>query len=90
MKRTLVIALVFCSVLYLGDYLSLRFRISKSRAPFGSVTIKSYYAVKQKNGTTEMYFLNPQTETCVHSLFPHLGYLPCWYLSRRTTQRINL
>jgi hypothetical protein len=27
--------------------------------------------------------------TCVHSLFPHMGYQPCWYLSRHSEQRTN-
>src|ERR1035441_8539805 len=31
-----------------------------------------------------------QTEFCVRSLFPHLGYIPCWYLRRHATKRIEI
>ena len=48
------------------------------------------YAVAQKNGKTEFLFNPPQAETCVHTLFPHAGWLPCWYLSRYPEQRTNI
>jgi hypothetical protein len=90
MKRVFIIIALALAALYAGDYVSVRYRILKSRSPFGTLNIQRYYAVKKKNGEPDFYFEQPQTQTCVHSLFPHFGYSPCWYLSRRTVQRINL
>ena len=90
LKRWLITACLLLSVVYVGDYLSVRFRIPRSREPFGTVQIQRYYAVKQKDGKIEFMFDPPENQVCVRSLFPHLGSTPCWYLSRRTTQRINM
>jgi hypothetical protein len=87
--RVLTIVLVLLAVVYLGDDLSLRFRIPPSRELLGTVTIQRYDAIAEKNNKTEFDFENPITVTCVHSLFPHMGYQPCWYLSRHSEQRIN-
>jgi hypothetical protein len=88
--RILAIAALLLSVLYVGDYLLVRYRIPKDRDPLGIVQVQPYYAVPQKNKTTEFYFLNPQSQTCVHSLFPHLGYSPCWCLNIKKQKRINM
>ena len=90
MKRILFIIILALAVLYVGDYLSLHYKIPKGRAQFGVVRIQSYYAVGLKSGKTEFMFLGPKNQTCVNSLFPHLGYSPCWYLKRKKTQRINM
>ena len=90
MKRILFIVLLALAVLYVGDYLSLRCRIPKGRAQFGVVKIQSYYAVGLKSGKTDFMFLGPKNQTCVHSLFPHIGDSPCWYLNRKKVQRINM
>jgi hypothetical protein len=54
------------------------------------VIIQSYYAVGLKSGKTEFMFLGPKNQACVHSLFPHFGDSPCWYLNRKKVQRINM
>src|ERR1700733_8659865 len=82
------IALV--ALLYLGDYLALRFRIPGGREPFGTVHIRPYLAVPQKNGKTEFIADDPRDQACVHSLFPHMGDLPCWYVERQKNQRIDM
>jgi hypothetical protein len=88
--RTFLVAILSLSLLYFCDYLSVRYKIPKSRESFGSVQIQPYYAVPLKDGKTEFYFLDPHNETCVHSLFPHLGYRPCWYVNRNKQKRINV
>ena len=90
MKRILFVCILALAVLYAGDYLSLRYQIPKGRAQFGVVKIQSYYAVWLKSGKTEFMFLGPKNQTCVHSLFPHFGDSPCWYLNRKKVQRINM
>jgi hypothetical protein len=90
MRRIALIVVGLFALLYAGDYASVRFRIPKSRDPFGVVQVRPYYAVRQKNGEPEFYFLAPENQVCVHSLFPHLGYNPCWYVRRHTQKRIDL
>lgn len=72
------------------DFAVLRIRIATSRDPYGSVTVKHYYAVQQKNGKTQFIFEPPQDESCVNALFPHSGEMPCWYLSRHPEQRTDI
>ena len=90
MRRILVVAVLSLLILYVGDYLSLRYQIPKGRAQFGVVKIQSYYAVGLKSGKTEFMFLGPKNQPCVHSIFPHFGDSPCWYLRRKSVQRINM
>jgi hypothetical protein len=75
---------------FLADYGVFRLRVLTGRSPYGSVVVRNYYAVPQKNGKTEFIFDPPASWTCVHSLFPHQGYPPCWYLSRHPEQRTDL
>ena len=89
-RRWLVIALLLLLTLYAGDYLSLKYRIPGGRAQFGSVQTRTSYAVKQKNTKTEYYFNPPENETCVNSLFPQLGYNPCWYVERHRVKQIEM
>lgn len=94
MKRKLAIAVLSLAAIFLlvyaGDYAVLRYRIAKNRNPFGSVTVYPYYAVEEKNHKTEFVPENAETDTCVRSLFPHLGYSPCWYLSRHTEKATEI
>jgi hypothetical protein len=61
-----------------------------SHDPLGTITIKRYYAVGLKNGKTEMYYADPETQTCVNSVFPHRGYSPCWYVRRHNVKEISI
>jgi len=89
MKRVFLFAAMALVLLYAGDYLSVRYRIP-NREPLGTVKIQRYYAVRQKDRKTEYYFLDPENRQCVHSLFPQMGFSPCWYLSRKTKQEIDM
>jgi hypothetical protein len=75
---------------YAADYMVFRYRVAANRQPFAQITVSSYEAVPQKNGKTEFIFNPPETQTCVHALFPHFGYQPCWYLQRHREQRIDI
>ena len=82
-------------VLYVGDYLYLRIRMRhpKPADPFETLKSLRILAIPEKNGKTEYEVdsLNPeQTVTCVHSLFPHFGYSPCWYIKPRINQPIPM
>ena len=87
-RRWAFAAVLLVVVVYLGDYLAVRF--PGSRNPYGSVTVQPYYAIRLKSKKTEFDFdVSPETKVCVHSLFPHMGDPPCWYASRHTQERID-
>lgn len=88
LARWTFISVLLILFVYVGDYLAVRF--PGSRNPYGTVNVQPYYAIHLKNKKTEFDFnVPPQTQVCVRSLFPHLGYPPCWYASRQTQQRID-
>jgi hypothetical protein len=78
-----VLALV---LLYTGDYASARFRLPNNRQTLGSVDVQIMWAIKQKNGRIDYELGDIETQPCLRSLFPHLGYTPCWYLTRHRNQ----
>jgi hypothetical protein len=89
-QRVFVSLVLGVGILYVADYLVLRYRVATNRNAYGTVTVQPYYAVPRKDGKTEYMFDDPQDQTCVHSIFPHLGDSPCWYLNRNKQKRINM
>jgi hypothetical protein len=89
-KRLSISLVLGFALLYASDYLMLRYRVAANRNPYGTVTVQPYYAVPRKDHRTEYMFDDPRDETCVHSLFPHFGDSPCWYLNRNKQKRINM
>jgi hypothetical protein len=85
-KHALWIVPVLMGIAFVADYAALRM----SANPTGSVMVKRYYAVGLKNGKTEMYYADPENQMCVNSIFPHLGYTPCWYLRRHNVKQIDI
>jgi hypothetical protein len=88
--RWLLIAVgVVLLALYAGDYLTVRYRMARARPgePLEEVTF--YYATLLKNGRVQVFYDQPQTEVCVHALFPQLGYRPCWYSHQHNVRRIG-
>ena len=69
-------------LIYVGDDLSVRYRMTRHSAndPFETVTI--FYATKLKGGKVEIYYNQPASDVCVHALLPHLGHNPCWYMGQ--------
>jgi hypothetical protein len=94
LKRLIVVglssALAITAVAYAVDYFLFRSRLSSNRQPYGQVTVNRYDAITQKSGKTQFIFNPPETQTCVHALFPREGYTPCWYLERHTEQRTDI
>src|ERR1035438_2013297 len=89
MKRILIIAVVLAGILYLADFLSVRFRIP-ARDTFGTVTVHTYYVVKLKNGRTEYDYAGDHDVSCSNSMFPQFGVKPCWYARRHTEEQIKI
>jgi hypothetical protein len=94
LKRAVVLGLSFAlgvtGFVYAVDYGVFRYRVAENRQPFGQVTVMPYYAVPQKSGKTQYIFNPPESQTCVHALFPRAGYVPCWYLQRHIEQRTDI
>jgi hypothetical protein len=76
-------------VSYAADFSVFEVRSRSGRA-FDTRKITPTYAVPQKNGLDEFMFGDPVTVTCVHSLFPHSGDQPCWYLDRNGAKPIAM
>jgi len=94
-KRILIAVLAALALVFCGDYLFIRVRMlhPKPTDPFESLKTLRVLAIPEKNGKTEYEVdsQNPeQTVTCVHSLFPHAGYSPCWYVKPRINQPIPM
>ena len=94
-KRVLISFALLLGLLYGCDYLSVRIRMlhPKPADPFESFKALRVLAIPEKNGKTEyeVDVQNPeQTVTCIHSLFPHYGYSPCWYVKPRLNQPIPM
>ena len=78
--RRLALAVVLLAALtYAGDYLAVRMRMASDRAPFDTMEIQRLLAIRLKSGRYEIMLDDPEMQRCVHALFPHLGYQPCWY-----------
>ena len=89
-RRISLIVVSLMALVYAGDYAAARFRIPGEHEPLGVVKVQTYLAVPLKSGKSDLYFQDPQPQTCVNSWLPHLGYSPCWYLRRHTRQRIEM
>jgi hypothetical protein len=88
LQRVAIIAGVLLALIYAVDFFSVRHRAAAQKPgdPFDVVTYPHLLAIPQKGNRTE-YALDAQSpmesDPCVHSLFPHSGYLPCWYVNRK-------
>jgi hypothetical protein len=82
------IVIALSALVYAGDFVWFEYRMrnAKPNDPFETVTF--YYAADIKGGKVEIFDAQPQTATCVHSIFPHAGYAPCWRFDRSGIKRI--
>jgi hypothetical protein len=92
LKWAAVVMILSVAVLFAGDDLSVRRRMARKTAtdPLETMNLRTVYAVPRKDGRAEFDFGDPQSQTCVHSLFPHLGYNPCWYILRESGKPIPI
>jgi hypothetical protein len=86
----ILVWLALLAIVYVGDYCVVRYKLPHGRNPFGQVTVQPVYVIHEKSGKIEYQFADPETDACVRSLFPHMGYSPCWYLKRHTEKQINI
>jgi hypothetical protein len=81
----LAVAIAF---IYTVDAAVLRYRAATNRNAFSTITVHPYYAMPRKDKKTEYMYDDPEDQTCVNSLFPHMGDVPCWYLRRHTDEEL--
>jgi hypothetical protein len=84
--RILLGCAIAVALAYVVDAAVLRYRAAGNRNAFSVVTVHPYYAMPRKDKKLEYMYGDPQDETCVNSLFPHMGDTPCWYLRKHTDQ----
>jgi len=87
--RVLIAIPVMLVLLYAGDYAWLRLRMGHSQLGPAFGTVRFYLATPTKSGREEIFFDQPQTETCARSLFPQLAYRPCWYAGGKTIRVVR-
>ena len=92
LRWTGVALIASLALAWLGDYVSVEHRMAHktSTDPVESMIVRPVYAVARKDGKDEFDFGDPQTHTCIHSLFPHFGYSPCWYVIRQSQKAIPI
>jgi hypothetical protein len=78
------------AVVYAGDFVWFEYRMRNATPQDPLETMTFYYATDVKGGKVEIFYDQPQTQTCVHALFPHQGYTPCWRFNRSGIKRISL
>src|SRR5665213_1181047 len=87
LKRIFIVTVILMAVVYGYDYLSVRHRMSAPTPNdlFDVITYPHILAIPHKGNRVE-FALDAQSpmesDSCVHSLFPHFGYTPCWYVRR--------
>ena len=82
--------LALAAFLFGVDFAVFRIRDAANHNAYGSVVVRQYYAVLQKNGKTQFIFNPPGPQSCLNALFPHAGLLPCWYLRRYPERRTDI
>ncbi len=88
-KQIAIIALGTLAIAYATDYAVLQHKMNQNHGADALGSVTSYYGTALKDGKMQIFTDQPQVETCVHSLFPHSGYRPCWYASRNTVKPIG-
>jgi hypothetical protein len=95
LKRILFASAVLLLAVYGVDSVSVwrRARHPTATNPYETLTAPRLFAIAEKGNKTEYQIDadNPtQTVTCVHALFPHAGYSPCWQAERTLHQPIPM
>ena len=93
LRRVLLSILALLLILYLADFAwyELRLHFPKLGPANGSVHRIRLLAVPVKNNKVDFEIDSNKPEEdlpCSHSLFPHSGSRPCWYVTRHANDPI--
>ena len=84
LRRVAVGLLVTAALLYIGDSIVLHMRASRGRG-FDAVQVDRFMVTPLKGGKAEYDFLDRGDVQCARSIFPQMGYSPCWWVRQHTT-----
>jgi predicted Zn-dependent protease len=95
LKYATIWLLIALALVYLLDWavVSVRALHPTATSPYETLTVPRILAIPENNGKTEYQIdqLHPEeSRTCVHSLFPHAGHGPCWYVQRKISQPVPM
>jgi hypothetical protein len=82
--KAAIAALILLGVLYAGDWLVFRYRVSRGTA-FGSVEVDQFLATPLKGSKTEYDLVGSFQQTCSRSIFPQQGNPACWWVRRHSS-----
>jgi hypothetical protein len=83
--RLVIVLAVLAGLLYVGDWLVLRVRVSHGTA-YGVVQVNQLLATPLKGNKVEYDLIGTAPMTCSRSIFPQQGNPACWWLERHPTQ----
>jgi len=83
--RLVLVLAVLVGLLYVGDWVVLRVRVSRGTA-FGVVQVNQLLATPLKGNKVEYDLMGTVPMTCSRSIFPQEGNPACWWLERHPTQ----
>jgi hypothetical protein len=87
--RAAVALLAALLLAYVGDAIQVRVRLAQGGPSSAYDTVTVVYAAGLKNSKMEVYADNPQQVTCSRTLFPQMGYSPCWYVRGHSTEMLD-
>ncbi len=76
-------------VAYVLDAIQVRIRLATGGPEKAYDSVNVIYGAGLKGNKYEIYADQPETQTCTRSLFPQMGYSPCWYLRKHTMQMLD-
>jgi hypothetical protein len=86
LQRVILALIAAAALVYAGDYLWAKHLMSQGNsAALGTVMVHRETDIPRKDGRVEIDMDAPEAESCIHSMFPHFGYVACWYAARHTT-----
>ncbi len=83
-RRIILYVLLSAAFLYGIDEALARLR---SR---GAVDVDVFYSVTRKDNKVDFLRGDPQTETCVNSVLPHMGFRACWELTKNPRKQVDV
>ena len=87
--RGLLVLVTLLALVYVGEDAVVRYRVSHGGSAQVLETLTIYEAGAVKGNKLEYYFDQPQLQTCVHAIFPHLGDPPCWYARKHAIKILS-
>jgi len=74
---------------FAGDYAVMRIRFAARGVNAVTAKAVTYDAALLKGSKYSVFSDQPQTQTCVRSIFPWLGLDPCWWVRRHSVNIRN-